>query len=37
MVEKYISENKKFTVEDMKRMQADTVDVYAKKVLPGIL
>ena len=37
MIEEGIAAGKKFTVEDMSRMQLDIVDVVAKRVAPKLI
>jgi len=37
MIEEYIKANKKISVEDVKKMQLDTVDILARDVVPKLL
>ncbi|KAL4445465.1 hypothetical protein ABPG74_004539 [Tetrahymena malaccensis] len=37
MIEQYIKEGKKISVEDVKKMQQDSVDVYARQVVPHVI
>ncbi|KAL4491323.1 hypothetical protein ABPG72_021709 [Tetrahymena utriculariae] len=37
MIEQYIKEGKKISVEDVKKMQQDAVDVYARQVVPYVI
>ncbi|EAS07883.2 peptidase S45 penicillin amidase (macronuclear) [Tetrahymena thermophila SB210] len=37
MIEQYIKEGKKISVEDVKKMQYDAVDVYARQVAPYVI